>query len=106
MWADHAVAPERMQKFKPHQRCSQLPGIGCITRKDNLGKNLNGMLKRHPQQYDFFPKTYLFPQDKQKLYREWDSNTTLIVKPEASCQGKGIYLTRDLDAIEEEHCVV
>lgn len=64
------------------------------------------MLKRHPDQYNFFPKTYLFPQDKQKLYREWDSETTLIVKPEASCQGKGIYLTRDIDAIEEEHCVV
>ena len=32
---------------------------------------------------------------------------TLIVKPEASCQGKGIYLTRDLDDIDiDDHCVV
>ena len=30
----------------------------------------------------------------------------LIVKPEASCQGKGIYLTREVDDITEEHCVV
>ena len=32
---------------------------------------------------------------------------TFIVKPEASCQGKGIYLTREVDDIDmDEHCVV
>ena len=32
---------------------------------------------------------------------------TYIVKPEASCQDKGIYLTRNIDDIElGEHCVV
>ena len=30
----------------------------------------------------------------------------MIVKPEASCQGKGIYLTREIDDITEQHCVV
>lgn len=40
------------------------------------------------------------------MKKEWDGNTVLIVKPEASCQGKGIYLTREIDDICEEHCVV
>lgn len=32
---------------------------------------------------------------------------TFIVKPEASCQGKGIYLTRELEDIDlDDHCVV
>jgi len=31
----------------------------------------------------------------------------MIIKPEASCQGKGIYLIRDLDDIViDEHCVI
>lgn len=30
----------------------------------------------------------------------------MIVKPEASCQGKGIYLAREIDNIPEERCVV
>jgi tubulin polyglutamylase TTLL6/13 len=30
----------------------------------------------------------------------------LIVKPEAGCQGKGIYLTREIEDITEENCVV
>lgn len=30
----------------------------------------------------------------------------MIVKPEASCQGKGIYLTREIDDIGDDRCVV
>jgi tubulin polyglutamylase TTLL6/13 len=34
-------------------------------------------------------------------------NKTFIVKPEASCQGKGIFLTRSLEDIQQgEHYVV
>ena len=57
-------------------------------------------------EYDFYPKTYLYPKDRNRLKKEWDPNTVLIVKPEASCQGKGIYLTREVDDITEDHCVV
>lgn len=59
-----------------------------------------------PEEYNFFPHTYLFPKDRLRLKKEWDMNSVLIVKPEASCQGKGIYLTREIDDITEEHCVV
>jgi tubulin polyglutamylase TTLL6/13 len=48
----------------------------------------------------------LYPKDLAKLRNEWKADTVLIVKPEASCQGKGIYLTREIDDICEEHCVV
>jgi len=85
MWADHAVALERMAKFKPYQRCSQLPGIGCITRKNCLGSNLNNMKEMFPEEYNFFPNTYLFPKDRARLKKEWDGNAVLIVKPYASC---------------------
>lgn len=85
MWADHAVPVDRMAKMKPYQRVSQLPGIGSITRKNNLGHNLNAMRSKYPEQYDFYPPTYLFPKDRQRLRKEWDGATVLIVKPEASC---------------------
>lgn len=64
------------------------------------------MRAKYPDDYDFFPPTFLFPKDKKRLRQEWDGNTVMIVKPEASCQGKGIYLTREIDEITEEHCVV
>jgi len=83
-----------------------LPGISALTRKNNLGHNLNALRAKFPDEFDFYPQTYLFPKDKVRLRKEWDGETVLIVKPEASCQGKGIYLTREIDDISEEHCVV
>jgi tubulin polyglutamylase TTLL6/13 len=83
-----------------------MPGIGAITRKNCLGNNLNAMKDKFEAEFDFYPSTYLFPKDRIKLKKEWDGESVLIVKPEASCQGKGIYLTREVDDITEEHCVV
>ena len=85
MWADHALPLNRLSKMLPYQRCSQLPGISCLTRKNNLANNLNKMRYYFTEEFNFYPKTYLFPKDKQLLRNEWDINTVLIVKPEASC---------------------
>jgi len=72
------------------------------------------MREKFPEAYDFYPHTWLLPQDLRQLKKDWnyiiknkDPNIVLIVKPEASSQGKGIYLTRDVDEIAlEEHVVV
>lgn len=72
------------------------------------------MREKFPEAYDFYPHTWLLPQDLRQLKKDWnyiiknkDPNIVLIVKPEASSQGKGIYLTRDIDEIAlEEHVVV
>ena len=71
-----------------------------------MGHNLNALRNQFESEFDFYPLTYLFPKDRAKLRKEWDGEAVLIVKPEASCQGKGIYLTREIDDICEEHCVV
>ena len=86
----------------------------ALTRKNHLGKNLNNMRAKYPEAYDFYPQTWLLPQDVRQLKKDWnyivqhtDPNVVLIVKPEASSQGKGIYLTREVDDIAlDEHVVV
>lgn len=83
-------------------------------RKNCLGQNLNLMKQAHPAEYNFYPQTWLLPHEAKKLKSDWDYITenvdpdcVLIVKPEASCQGKGIYLVREVDDIDlEDHCVV
>lgn len=72
--------------MKPHQRTSQLPGIGSLTRKNNLGHNLNALRNsQFKEEFDFYPQTYLYPKDRMRLKKEWDGESVLIVKPEASC---------------------
>lgn len=55
------------------------------------------MSKLFPDQYDFFPKTYMLPHDIKEFVEdvELKKNQTFIVKPEASCQGRGIFLTKN-----------
>lgn len=65
------------------------------------------MRKCYPQDYDFFPLTFLLPVE----YNEFKSHMRnrreiFIVKPEYLSQGKGIYLVKDPDQVSsDEHLV-
>jgi tubulin polyglutamylase TTLL6/13 len=88
----------------------------ALARKDHLARNLGRMYKRYPDEYKFFPQTWLLPADFGDFKKQFKEPTnkrkqigrkTFISKPEASCQGKGIFLTRSLDDFEKTgHYVV
>ena len=61
-----------------------------------------------PDDYNFFPPTYTLPADFKEFIFQANKkkNQTFIVKPEASCQGKGIFLTRDPESLTAEKTVV
>ena len=73
----------------------------ALARKNLLAKNLISMQKYFPQDFNFFPKTWLIPQDIKSFKEEFSARKakTFIIKPEASCQGKGIFLTRNFEWI-------
>jgi tubulin polyglutamylase TTLL6/13 len=66
-----------------------------------LGNHLMKMMKQFPDEYNFFPLTFMLPHD----YKDFAAlvgekrNKTFICKPEASCQGKGIFLTRNPETL-------
>ena len=60
-WIDNGILPEVLSKVKPYQRISQFPGIAAIANKKKLAMGLMKMYKRYPEQYNFFPQTYLLP---------------------------------------------
>ena len=95
-WIDSASDLSKFTKLKPFQRVNFFPGISCLTRKDGLSINLMHQRKRFPQEYDFFPETFVLPTDflqfKAQVTRSREKST-FIVKPQASSQGKGIFLT-------------
>ena len=77
-----------------------------ISRKNFLAKNLNKFREAFPEDYDFYPKTWILPQDFSSFKSTLTDNTTLIVKPEASSQGKGIYLINKAEDIGNIHNTV
>jgi tubulin polyglutamylase TTLL6/13 len=66
-----------------------------LSRKNNLAKQLMKMYKKFPS-YNFFPQTWVVPSDISDLRQQFNNkqNRTFIVKPEAACQGRGIFLIR------------
>lgn len=104
VWSDTTLPFDLILNMKGNQRCNHFPGMNEITRKDTLGRNLRRLQKVFPQEFDYFPKTFTLPSDYGELRNQFAKDakkkTTYIVKPEASSQGKGIFLTRSLEDMD------
>ena len=74
-----------------------------LSRKNNLSKNLMRMYKIFPNEYNFFPKTWVLPQEMNDFRQQFNkkkNNKTFIVKPVHLCQGKGIFLIRRMEDMD------
>lgn len=120
---------DRFAQLKSYQRINHFPGMSMICRKNELGKLLNSMFAKYGEAFSFYPKTWVLPRDlrafesfveQSSQIRSKPSSTfqmhhhsrssgrsdqrisekIFIVKPEAACQGRGIFLARDLKDIE------
>jgi tubulin polyglutamylase TTLL6/13 len=101
VWTDSAVPPEKLAKMKPYQKINHFPGMYTLARKNYLARNLGKMRKVLPDEFDFFPLTWVLPAElaELKAFAQKNPRCTFILKPEASCQGRGIFLTRSLEEI-------
>jgi tubulin polyglutamylase TTLL6/13 len=102
LWTDHAVPPERLSKMQHYQKINHFPGMYSISRKNYLAMNLSKLKKKFQDDYNFYPKTWLYPSDSAeiKTFLQSTKDGFLIVKPEASCQGRGIFLTKRFENID------
>lgn len=77
-----------------HQKLNHFPGTFQIGRKDRLWRNLSKMQVRFgKQEFSFFPRTFILPQDIKLLRKAWEDGGTRqkwIIKPPASARGIGI----------------
>ena len=101
LWTDSAVQPETLAKMQAFQKINHFPGTYSISRKNNLGRNLERMRRFFPEKYKFFPPTWILPAEWADFRSQFNKKMakTFIIKPEASCQGRGIFLTRNFEDI-------
>ena len=105
-WTDSSVPCEKLSKMKPYQKINHFPGMHGICKKHYLAWNLNKMSKVYPQDFNFFPKTFVLPGDRLTLKQYADKGKVFIVKPEASSQGHGIYLLNNIEDINQSERLV
>ncbi|XP_046399768.1 tubulin polyglutamylase TTLL6-like [Ischnura elegans] len=100
-WTDMSVSLERAKRMKGFQRVNHFPGMSEICRKDLLARNMMRMKKLFPEEYSFFPKTWILPADYGNLSGGSSRKIAkiFILKPFLSSQGKGIFLSIGLKNI-------
>jgi tubulin polyglutamylase TTLL6/13 len=80
-------------------------GMSNLARKSKLARNFQRMTKLFPDQYDFCPKTWILPFDyhdfAQQFNADGTSNRAFIIKPDHSCQGRGVFLTKNLKEVNK-----
>lgn len=101
-WTDCSVSLERVMDMKRFQKINHFPGMSEICRKDLLARNMNRLLKLFPKDYNIFPRTWCLPADYGDLqaYCRTKKNKTYICKPDSGCQGKGIFLSKNMKDIK------
>jgi len=96
-----------------------------ISRKNTLGIHLKRFQKEFPEYYNFFPQTWLYPSDFHDIQDYWqrkmamrkeeiengvmtaeqsanDPKVLFIAKPEAGCQGRGIFIAKNLEHLKTQ----
>ena len=127
--------------LKCYQKVNHFVATYQIARKTYLAKNLKRMQKIYPNDFAFFPRTWIIPNEMNDLWfcqelslrqgelaskkengdqkgkkeskkhiNKYDSKSvgfTMICKPDHMSQGKGVFLTHDIDQIptDELHVV-
>ncbi|KAM8973542.1 tubulin polyglutamylase TTLL13 isoform 2-T2 [Pelodytes ibericus] len=101
-WTDCSVSLERVMDMKRFQKINHFPGMIEICRKDLLARNMTRLLKLFPKEYNIFPRTWCLPADfgDFQTYCRTKKNKTYICKPDSGCQGRGIFLTRNMKDIK------
>ncbi|TSP36075.1 Tubulin polyglutamylase TTLL11 [Bagarius yarrelli] len=82
---------------------NKFPGMVEMLRKINLSRAMRTMQQLFPEEYNFYPRSWILPEEYQlfstqiRLLKDSDSSLkpTFIVKPDSGSQGDGIYLIRD-----------
>ncbi|XP_034292077.1 tubulin polyglutamylase TTLL11 isoform X1 [Pantherophis guttatus] len=81
---------------------NKFPGMTEMTRKVNLSRAMRTMQELFPEEYNFYPRSWILPEEfaifltEVNLMKENNPRwkPTFIVKPDGGCQGDGIYLVK------------
>lgn len=99
-WSGPGMLDSAFGCLGENQRVNHFPSSSELTRKDRLWTHFHRMAEQFGNDFDFVPESYVLPKQLDHFLSSYQNENRLwIVKPNASSQGKGIFLLRDLDEL-------
>ncbi|TNV82551.1 hypothetical protein FGO68_gene13598 [Halteria grandinella] len=109
LWASSNIKSQTYQALTRYQKVNHFPKSTEITRKDCMYRLLARMREFHGHKhYGFVPLTFILPNEIMELQKAMDQmpERQWIVKPSASSQGKGIFLTNNIAEIPQKQSMI
>ena len=100
---------EDIKILNKFQKFNHFPGCWNIGRKDNLYRNLHQFKKKFPDDFNYFPKTYILESDWESFQSQKinaDKKKLWIVKPCGSSCGRGIRIINKKTKIQKKDFLV
>ncbi|KAG8225383.1 hypothetical protein J437_LFUL016808 [Ladona fulva] len=101
-WSDASIPIAKATGIKRFQKINHFPGMSEICRKDMLARNLGRMRKLFPRDYNFYPKTWILPEQIRELCETYYRKRykVFILKPFLSSRGRGIIISKNLKGVD------
>eukprot|EP01060_Flectonema_neradi_P018271 TRINITY_DN25068_c0_g1_i1.p1 TRINITY_DN25068_c0_g1~~TRINITY_DN25068_c0_g1_i1.p1 ORF type:complete len:533 (+),score=62.15 TRINITY_DN25068_c0_g1_i1:65-1600(+) len=93
VWLDTTITPSIVRALPKESRMNHFPGMRIICKKIEFALSIADAKRLFPREYRFVPDTYTSYNQYQKSSRQLVGSVWYIVKPDAGCMGKGVYLT-------------
>jgi tubulin polyglutamylase TTLL5 len=114
LWIAASGKPYLYDGLNEYQKINHYPNSYEITRKDKLCLNVLKMQEKFGKRnFHIIPDTYLLPDEFADFFAEFHQlknsegrKPLWIIKPNASSQGKGIYLIDDINEIDLDESMV
>jgi hypothetical protein len=107
IWIDGLISQGEALSLLDYQRVNKIPGMDFLCYKSTLFSELNVMRGRYPDLYEFYPHTYLIPDELPDLHREHSficgrtaSAPVWVVKPRKGSCGLGIRFIQSMQDAE------
>lgn len=111
-WHDAVIKPNDIPAARETGvRWNHFPGIESLCTKCGMQQTLGRLADKYPKEFRFMPRSWTLPVQKVKLQHFMDTKgkkngTTLIVKPNTSSRGRGIYLTSSMPEASADSALV
>ena len=101
VWLGPTAKPDEIYQILEHDAgriVNRYPNVKELCRKDTFKTMMDVMHGLNPNDFEFMPLSFTFPQEinKWKEYAKANPKATFITKPIKGCEGKGICLFTDL----------
>ena len=89
---------------------NRIPGMDELAHKKTTGFFLNKYREYFPNEYDFFPRTFLYPEQEEEFVeffkKNGKNNKVFIAKPTIGGEGDGIFLITKLSDLPSKSSFV